>query len=304
MSEKEPGETQQVAPAEESQESQQGSESVPEPEEMSDEAKKSYEGKTPEELAQMHHDLSKKLGTQGAELGEQKNLNESLKSLVEEIRAGREQQAQPNPFQPAYEQPQEVAPQVSPEEKLADDDYLTVGAVRKIMSQRDDESKAQRMTELVQKTSIAFEKGRKSMSGRLYDGIENEVAQRVAQSYIMPFKTFGMDVSDELQNPARWHEAAVYLRAQRGEYDRITPEKTNPMAATQTETPSSVRPSPSSTPPVDINTSDRDMQIFMDEMENATGKRPTKKEMEEIVERGAQVTYGDVSMSDVNKGNR
>ena len=46
------------------------------------------------------------------------------------------------------------------------------------------------------------------------------------------------------------------------------------------------------------------MQIFMDEMENATGKRPTKKEVEEIVERGAQVTYGDVSMSDVNKGNR
>lgn len=300
MSEEEAGVAQEAAPPEEPQEPQGGSESVPKPEEMSDEAKKTYEGKSPEELAQMHYGLSRKLGEQGQVIG-------SLKELVEELRAGREKQtAPPNPFQSAYEQPKEVAPPVSHEEKLSDDDYLTYGKVKELLSQKEQQQQQLKTYELTQKTSLAFDEGQKSMKSnkRLFEGIEKDVAQRVAQSYMYPFKMFGVDVSGELRNPERWKQAAIQIRAEREEYDRIVPSGTTPMAATHTETPSSVRPSPSESPPIEIDMADRDMIAFADAIEAETGKRPTRKEIEETVKRGGQVWHGDVSMSDINRENR
>ena len=299
MIEEENGVAQQAAPTEEPQEPQPESESVPKPEEMSEEAKKAYEGKTPEEIAQMHYGLSKKLGEQGQVIG-------SLKDLVEEMRAGREKQTTaPNPFQSTFEQPREVAPPVSQQEQLADDDFLTYGKVKELFGQRDQTQQQQKYLDLTQKTSLAFEEGVKTMEGDpIFDGITAEVKQYMVNSYKTPFQYFGMDVSPELRSPKRWRAAAIQIRADRDEWDKIVPEKRNPMTAIQTETPSSVRTSPSDSTPVNINMNDRDMQIFMDEMENTTGKRPTKAEIEETVKRGGEVTYGDVSMSDINKGNR
>lgn len=306
MNEEEKGGAQEVAPAEETPKPQEESGGVPEPEEeMSEEARKAYEGKSPEELAKMHHGLSKKLGKQGAELGEQKTLNESLKDLVKEMRnknEREEKQTVPNPFQPSYEQPQEVAPQVSQEEVMADDDYLTVGGLKKIQKKRDQETQQQKYYDLTQKTSRAFEDGVKTMGDDpIFKGIENEVKQHMVGSYQPAFQYFGVDVSPELRNPARWRAAAIQVLADRNEWDKITPPKASPVRPVATEIPSSARTSPSERPPVELDMRDRDLADFNDAMASVTGKQPMKKDIEEIVKRGEECMVTNTSFDEIKK---
>ena len=296
MTEKE-GAAQQVAELEERQEPQERSESVPE-QEIPEEALKGYEGKSPEELAKMHYGLSQKLGEQGQVIG-------SLKELVEELRAGREKQAEiPNPFQSEYQEQREVAPEVSSVERMSDDDYLTVGQVKELLGTREEKAKQQQYQELVVKTSTAFDRGRDSMKNnpRLFDGIENEVAQRVAQSYIGPFKMFGMDVSGELQNPARWEQAAKYIRLERNEFDRLMPEKSPAVPATATETPSSVNPYRSDSPPIELDTRDPEIQAFEAALEREyvdLGVDRGKRDIEKTVKAGAEVDH--ISFEEANR---
>ena len=301
MNETEEGAAQQVAPVEEEPTSTE-SESVPESEQeppIPEDSLKEYEGKSAEELAKMHHGLSKKLGEQGAVIG-------SLKALVDEMKKGWETRTTtPNPFQPSPEATTQVAPPQESAVKLDDDSYLTVGDLKKMREEEQKYNQTRYQSELTYKTTTAFDRGMASMKDnpRLYEGIEQEVAQRVANGYMMPYK-MGIDVSPELENPDRWREAAIYVRAQRNELDRITPAKMNPMKPVQTEVPSSGSLSGSELPPADINMQDQDMVTFLDTMEDATGKKPTKKEVDETIKRGAEVWHGDVSLSEINRGNR
>jgi hypothetical protein len=83
------------------------------------------------------------------------------------------------------------------------------------------------------------------------------------------------------------------IRIDRGEYDRIVPDKAQPVRPTSTEEPMSTKPYSGGEEPGQINFNDRDILDFMDAIENETGTRPLKKEVEEIIGRGREVWRGD-----------
>ncbi len=284
MEEKEQGAAQQEAQTEEAQ-LQQGSESVPESEQekgLPEEVAKTYEGKSPEELAKMHHELSKKLGEQGAVIG-------SLKDLVEELRAGREKQEEP--FRPQTDYSQQTTPQEPAEEEYDEEAYLTVGTAKKLISdifgKRDEQTQQYTMQQNLQRAQTAHAKGRAIMqeNKKLFEGIEKDVEKTIVD-YYKPFAMNGADVAPYLEDPNVWKKTAMSIRFDRQEFDRLVPDRTQPVRPTSTEEPASTKPYSGGEKPAEIDWNDRDIQAFMDAIEDETGERPSKKEAEEIIGRG------------------
>ena len=291
MSDEEQGGAQQTTPTEEAQPQKEPA-SVPEPTQepgLPPEVAQTYEGKKPEELAKMHWELSKKLGEQGQVIG-------SLKDLVEELRAGREA-TKPDPFQTSYE-PTQTTPKEPAETQYDEGDYLTVGTAKKllgdILSKRDEVTQKQAVQQNLQKAAMAHAKGKQIMkeNPKLFEGIERDVESTIV-NYYKSYALGGADVSQYLQDPNVWKKTAISMRIDRGEWDRVVPDKINPVRPTSTEEPASTKPYSGGEAPVEIDYESRDIQDFCDAMENETGRRPTKKEVEEIIGRGKEVWRGD-----------
>lgn len=288
MEDKEVGVAQEEALTEEQQEPQDESQSVPQSEdEFPEDAKKTYEGKSPEELARMHYGLSKKLGEQGQVIG-------SLKELVEELRAGRVERKQtdiPNPFQSEFQRSQGVAPQEVSQEDFNDDDFLTVGKAKQMLQREQQQQQQWKRYETANRISVAFDEGKSTMKGDpIFEGIEKDVVQYVFEQNRIPFQMFGMDVSPYVRNPQTWRTAAVQIRAQRNEWDKISPPKSGGrvVPVTATETPSSATTFRSE-PAVDVPMDDRDMQEFVEVMTEDLGRKPTRKEIEEAITKGREI---------------
>jgi len=86
-----------------------------------------YEGKSAEEIAQMHSELESKLGTQSKELGELRGKIEEAEQYGGYNQPQGQQQYQ-NPLEQA---PQQQAPELGPD----DDAYIEVGQAKKMMKQ-------------------------------------------------------------------------------------------------------------------------------------------------------------------------
>lgn len=230
-------------------------------------APQKLEGKTPEELIAILQNRDEVIGRQGRELGQVREAVERLYAERSQPREDRPQGGEPK-FKFDYEDPVKSVEEI----------------VEARVAKEREAFKQSRLVDVATRTTSAFMEGQESMkqNPHLFEGIEEQVKQGITQVY-GPLAAQGQDVSQYLRNPKTWKYAAMAIRSEREEFDRLVPTVKKGMAAGPTDLPSQTRP-PQDDDGFIIEDSDRQ------DFEDLKGKRGTDKEIKELLKLGLGAT--------------
>ena len=190
---------------------------------------------TPENAETLKARLEEKekfIGRQANEIGELRAAMGRLQSLVEGQQLERQREPEPEPapdlgtphFGWDWDKPVESAEAIA--ERVAEKRLRQIEAERA-------KREAERMA--VDAKSSFFEGKEAAFKGpdkHLFEGIEDQVAQLVYESY-----RNGIINTHSLANPKTWQKAAQLYWLEKGDYSRLVPKPIQPTKPTQTETP-------------------------------------------------------------------
>lgn len=182
-------------------------------------------GKSAEEIASQYLELEKKLGEQGRELGE-------LRSRIP-------QQPQFQPPPPQFYPQQPIQPEPRIEFDYGKPEESVIRIVDHLVEKRLEAERQNRATHEVrqreQEAQVNYQSGRDTAlksNPRLFEGIEADVDQIMQTGY----RQLGWHPAI-LRDPKAWERAAVNLRFDRGEYDRLAKPSIQPPQPSHTAVP-------------------------------------------------------------------
>jgi len=226
-----------------------------------------FAGKNADELKAIIKDQDSLIGRHGQRVGDLEREVQGLKELADQIRfspgAGQQSQAReaPQPPKPEFDW-------TNPEPYVRD---RAAEVARQELAKYDKYRQQQDQVRYYEEAKGNYYDGQKKALGgnpKLFEGIERDVADYM-------FTTFraGAIDKDTLRNPDAWELIAKNIRLQRGEYDRIVPQKPHGMSPQPLDRPSS-RPD-----------SDADEDVVLDEEDREFMKKQglTEKEAVEII---------------------
>ncbi len=190
-----------------------------------------FAGKSADEIAVHYLELEKKLVEQGRELGE-------LRSRIPQYQP----QFQPPPPQYYPQQPAQPEPRIEfdygkPEESVI---RLANQLVEKRLEEERQHRAAFDVRRQEEEARVNYVAGREAAlknNPRLFDGIESEVDQLMQNGY----RQGGWHPA-VLRDQKAWERAAVNLRFDRGEYDRIGKPAVQPTQPSHIAVPNQTRP--------------------------------------------------------------
>ena len=200
-------------------------------------AEDKWTGKSPEELVSMLKNQEVMISKQGNDIGDLRNeivrSREEQRLALEQDRRQREYvQPQYFPQQPSYQPPDErqfdYERPVTSVNKLMDDRLQVELDRREAARQQYD----WQMT--WQQAEANYIKGRErafSKKDPLYEGIEPLVEVLVRQTAEQQIKSGNRSIVADLRDEEMFKTAAQIIRVQRGEIDRLTKSKTQPVSA-------------------------------------------------------------------------
>lgn len=221
----------------------------------------------PEDLSALKARLEEKesfIGRQSKEIGDLRGELGYLRTMMEGLQSGRQQEPEPAP--------QVGTPQFNWENPAESVNRLIEERLKAAEAQRQRTDQERRARE----AQVNYYEGKESAyksDKYLYEGIEQEVERAVYESY-----RNGILNERSLASPETWKTAAQLIRLRKGEFDRLKPPATKPMTAPQSETPTAK--------PMRFE----DVPITVDEETRRWGRGQglTDKQIEEIIKGEAQ----------------
>jgi len=218
-----------------------------------------FKDKTPEELLDILEEKERFIGEQTTQIGDYKSRVESLESSQVSGGAQVEPDYRDEPFSftppsrptPGYGSPMpSVQPSAVDPSKLEFNFEKPVESTREVVRQElaafQMGSMAREFQSNINRAKHAFSAGSKkamSKNKRLFGGIEKDVLKMV-ENFYTPDVMRGVPVDTLLMTDDPWVKAAQNIRLDRGEFDKLQPEKIQPMTAPRTEHPDSAQPGP------------------------------------------------------------
>ena len=229
-----------------------------------------FDGLSKEDLLRVTKEQDTHIGERNREIGE-------LRTRIEDIESTQSQdsgyyappQAPQYAPQPQYQPPQK--PEFNWDNPMQSVDERVDSRVAQQASQFMQGQFANNLS----RGQYAFQQGKQTMNGdpKLFEGIEKEVEETVAQ-YYLPYIQQGVPVEHYLTDRNVWAKTAQHIRLNRGEYDKLKPD-TSAVRYTATETPGRTTITESS-PVLELEPEDR---AFAKQM------GLTDKQAKEIIER-------------------
>lgn len=193
-----------------------------------------YKGKSVKELVNILEERKKFIGKQSTSIGDlQKDL-----SYYEQL-----QQRQDSAMRQVYPQQYPYTPVEEPVQfNFANPVETIEKVVEKRIAERDMQGMVVQQQRVIVSAGASHEEGRKVVgtNPKLFEGIERDVEESIINFY-RPYVQQGYDVSQQLRDPKTWETAAMAIRLQRGEVDRLVPKSIKPASFVATETPTAVK---------------------------------------------------------------
>ena len=227
-----------------------------EPEPQPPEIEERYQGKSIQEVIDMHKSVEKEKDRLGTEVGTLRketddvkntasyyqNVAQDLQGKLEKGGVQPEGEAKPD-LTGFYDNPLPLMEQV---------------IQRELKKDRETREKTEGDRE-VQRASMNFATGRsKSMEGNpdLFRGIEKRIEEGMWQYY-----KSGRVSADELRDPETWENGARIIHMANKDWDRIAPPKITPVSPTPTETPGAAKtPSGEEVPKMELDAFGEEMR--------------------------------------------
>jgi len=214
-----------------------------------------YEGKTAEELQEILGEQEKAMGKLSEKVDQFKGDMDYWRTRSDSMDRDKQLYGQTTPQTVAQPTQQATvqAPQFNwekPVESVSGVVDQRLAEERKIYAQ-------DQINRVVDEGKVAFNVGFDAAmrsNPRLFEGKEfqREIADFM-MGYYAPFAQKGIPVAHYLNNPKVWIKAAQSKRLDRDEYDKIQPERIDPVSPTGTQIPDQAKPQSPEEKPVDLS---------------------------------------------------
>lgn len=251
------------------------------------------EGKSTEELREMFTEQEKVMGKLSEKIDQFKGDVEYWKNKSDSMDRDRQLYGQNMPQQGA--QPMQPAQQQAPQFDWQRPEESVGGVVDQKLADERKMYAQEQINRVIDEAKVAFNVGfdaAKRSNPRLFEGkdFEREVVDFMYNHYA-PFAQRGTPVAHYLNNPKIWVRTAQNMRLERNEYDRLQPERIDPVSPTGTQIPDQAKPQSPETRPVDFSPGAKQMVGWFKEKgyvegedeaaEMVTEERKERAELEE-----------------------